>query len=182
MRLLLVAMTARRRRGLALAALLAPSCQRSLTPVVPPSSQQGSGGSRASGTGGNSGSTSPGTGGSAGPGGGAGAIDAGADRVTPPVDAARDAGGDRTADVSRPPDALGCPVDCNHLPHMRKMFEDPSMGAAALSISSAGSAFIVGGTNDGTTTSIPVQPSIRSSRSSGTYPTSHASPSDENAP
>ena len=120
MRLLSVAMTARRRRGLALAALLALSCQRSLMPVVPPSSQQGSGGSRVSGTGGNSGSTSTGTGGSGGPAAGgrrSGAIDAGADRVAPPIDAGRDAGVDRTTDVSRPPDALGCPVDCNHLPH-----------------------------------------------------------------
>jgi hypothetical protein len=32
-----------------------------------------------------------------------------------------------------------------------KMFEDPSMGAAALSISSAGNSFIIGGSNDGTT-------------------------------
>ena len=125
MRLLLVAMTARRRRGLALAALLALSCQRSLTPVVPPSSQQGSGGSRVSGTGGNSGSTSPGTGGSGGPGGGAGVIDAGADRVTPPVDAARDAGVDRTAariaGTGRPGAARSIAM---HLPHMR-----PGLGA-----------------------------------------------------
>ncbi len=129
MRLLLVAMTARGLRGPALAALLALSCQRSLMPVGPSSSQQGSGGSRISATGGNSGSTNPGTGGSGGPGGsagpgGSGAIDAGADRVTPPIDAGRDAGVDRTADGSPPPDALGCPVDCNHLPHV-----SPGLGA-----------------------------------------------------
>jgi len=135
MRLLLVAMGARRMRGTALAALLALACQRNLTPVDPPSSGQGPGGSRASGTGaagGNGGSRigpggsggpggSPGPGGSGGPGGlggpgGSRVIDAGADRTTTPVDAG---GPDRTPDVSRPPDASGCPVDCNHLPHVR---------------------------------------------------------------
>ena len=109
---------ARRVCAPALVALLALSCGRSLMVDDPsstaPGGNGGSGtnGSDASSTaGGNGGSTVTNAGGSGGPG-GSGVIDAGA----------KDVGVDRTADVSQSPDASDCPVDCNHLPHVRPEF------------------------------------------------------------
>ena len=123
MRLLSVAMTARRMRGPALAALLAISCQRNLTNDGRSSTDggfaaggkggsasTGNGGSGTAGKGGGAGSIVTGYGGNRGNG-GSSSVDAGGDRGAPPSDAGPDTGADGVTP--------GCPVDCTHLPHVR---------------------------------------------------------------